>query len=271
MSRIFPKTIAILGQIDLDILKQLILLKFTNLRKILFDKFINFYIWAGITMFVSGYMLQAFGLADDFGAFQLGGILACVGLFELYGNAVTFVSDLEGDRTIAYYLTLPTHTVTVLCSHIFYYTTIGTIMSIATLPLAKLILWNKLNLLAIAWPKLLFFILLINIFCATATLLLSSFVPSMDKFDILWTRFIFPLWILGGFQFSWYSVHSTAPKLSYLLLLNPIIYMSEGIRAALLGQDGAINFWICCTVLLVMFIGVAFWSFKALKKRLDFV
>jgi ABC-2 type transport system permease protein len=258
-------------QIDLAILKQLVRLKFTNVRQVLFDKFINFYIWAGITMFVSGYLLQAFGLVDDFGVFQLGGILACVGLFELYGNAVTFVSDLECDRTIAYYLTLPTHTATVLCSHIFYYATIGTVMSIATLPLAKLILWNKLSLLAIAWPSLLFFIVLINIFCATATLLLSAFVPSMDKFDILWTRIIFPLWVLGGFQFSWHSVHSTAPKLSYILLLNPITYMSEGVRAALLGQNCALPYWICCAVLSGMFIGVAIWSFKALKKRLDFV
>ncbi|MFH1254528.1 MAG: hypothetical protein V1646_03795 [bacterium] len=257
--------------IDLYILKQLILLKFTNIRHVLFDKFINFYIWAGVTMFVSGYLLQAFGLTNDFGPFQLGGILACTGMFELYGNAVTFVSDLEGDRSISYYLTLPTHTATVLCSHIFNYATISTVMTIATIPLAKLILWNQLNLLAISWPKLLFFILLINVFCATATLLLSAFIPSMDKFDILWTRIIFPLWILGGFQFSWYSVHSTAPKLSYILLLNPILYMSEGIRAALLGQEGTINFWICSVVLIVMWIGVGFWSFKALKKRLDFV
>jgi ABC-2 type transport system permease protein len=257
--------------IDFDIFKQLVQLKFTNVRQVLFDKFINFYIWAGCSMLVSGYLMQSFGLKADFGPFQLGGILASVGIFELYGNAVTFVSDLEGDCTIAYYLTLPTHTATVLCSHIFYYATIGTVMSIATLPLAKLILWNKLSLLAIAWPNLLFFIMLINIFCATTTLLLSAFIPSMDKFDILWVRIMFPLWFLGGFQFSWNSVHLTAPILSYLLLLNPITYMSEGVRAALLGQNGSINFWICCVVLLMMFIGVAFWSYKALKKRLDFV
>ena len=93
----------------------------------------------------------------------------------------------------------------------------------------------------------------------------------MDKFDILWVRIVFPLWFLGGFEFSWNSVHLIAPKLSYLLLLNPIIYMTEGVRAALLGQDGMISFWICCLVLSVMFVGVGYWSFKALKKRLDFV
>ena len=257
--------------IDLDIFKQLVCLKFTNIRQVLFDKFINFYIWAGCSMLVSGYLMQSFGTSDSFGPFQLGGIIASVGIFELYGNAVTFVSDLEGDRTIAYDLTLPTHTATVLCSHIFYYTTIGTLMSFASLPLAKLILWNRFDLFSVSWAKLLFFVVLTNAFCATATLLTSALIPSMDKFDILWTRVMFPLWFLGGYAFAWSSVYATAPKLSYILLLNPILYMSEGIRAALLGQEGTINFWICSVVLIVMWIGVGFWSFKALKKRLDFV
>jgi ABC-2 type transport system permease protein len=257
--------------IDWNVLKQLIKLKFTNIRSVLFDKFINLYIWAGCSMLVSGYLMKSFGLSDDFGPFQLGGILAGVGIFELYGNAVTFVSDLEGNRAIEYYLTLPTHTATVLCSHIFYYSTIGIAMSLATLPLAKLILWNKFSLLAISWPKLLFFIMLINLFCATATLLMAAIIPSMDKFDILWTRIMFPLWFLGGFQFSWQSVYQVAPKFAFLLLLNPVIYMAEGVRAALLGQSGTINFWICCLILSIMWIGIGLWSFKALKKRLDFV
>ncbi len=279
MSMIFQKKIAQRDQkkiakqdrIDLDILKQLIRLKFTNAKQVLLDKFINFYIWAGCSMLVSGYLMQSFGTSDAFGPFQLGGIIASVGIFELYGNAVTFVSDLEGDHTIAYYLTLPTHTSTVLCSHIFYYSTIGTLMSFASLPLAKLILWNRFDLFTVSWVKLLFFVILTNVFCATATLLVSALIPSMDKFDILWTRVMFPLWFLGGYAFAWNSVYTTSPKLAYALLLNPIVYMSEGMRAALLGQEGSINFWICCAVLLVMLGGVAIWSFKALKKRLDFV
>jgi len=268
---IFQKEIAKRDQIDLCVLKQLMCVKFVNARRVFIDKFFNFSIWAGCTLLVTGYLMKSFGLTDDFGPFQLGGILAGVGIFELYGNAVTFVSDLEGDRAIAYYLTLPTHTITVLCSHILYYASISIVMSLATLPLAKLILWNNLKLLAISWPRLLFFIVLINLFCATATLLLSAIIPSMDKFDILWVRIMFPLWFLGGFQFSWYSVNQTAPKFSYLLLLNPFLYMAEGIRAALLNKNDTIPFWICCAVLIIAWIGVGLCAYKTLKKRLDFV
>lgn len=262
---------SIIFKIDFYILKQLIRLKFVNARQVFFDKFINLSIWSACTMLVTGYLMKSFGLSDDFGPFQLGGILAGVGIFELYGNAVTFVSDLEGDRTISYYLTLPTHTATVLCSHIICYSMIGIAMSLATIPLAKLILWNSLSLSLISWPRLLFFTALVNVFCATATLILSAFIPSMDKFDILWTRIMFPLWFLGGFQFSWYSVHQTAPTFSYFLLLNPFLYMSEGVRAALLGQNNVMPFWICSLVLMAMLSGIAYFAYKALRKRLDFV
>lgn len=258
-------------QVDLAVLIQLIRLKFTNAYQMLFDKFINVSIWSVCTLFVSGYLMQSFGLSQSYGAFQFGGIIASIGIFELYSNAITFVSDLEGDRTIAYYLTLPTHTATVLCSHVLYYAIVGSLISFMSIVPAKLILWNKLNLLAINWIKLLLFVVLINLFCATLTLLISAFVPSMDKFDTLWLRTLFPLWFLGGFQFSWYSVHSALPMFSYLMLLNPFLYMSEGIRYALLGPDGTISFWLCCLILVIMLVGVAYWSYKRLKKRLDFV
>lgn len=257
--------------IDLDILKQLIRVKFTDVRTVLLDRLINFYIWAGCTMLVSGYLMKAFGLSNDFGPFLIGGMIAAVALFEVNVNVINFVADLDGDHTIAYYLTLSTHTVTVLCSHIFYYATIGTILGVAVLPLAKIILYDRLNLFAIAWPKLLFFIILINLFCATITLWLSALIGSMKKIGVLWTRIICPLWLLGGFQFSWISVHSVAPKLSYILLLNPVIYMSEGIRAALLNKNDTIPFWICCVVLFGIWVGIAFLAYKALKKQLDFV
>lgn len=262
---------SIIFNIDLTILKQLIRLKFADVYSVFFDRLINFYIWSTCSLIVSGYLLKSFGISNDFGPFLLGGMIAAVALFELNVNVVDFVADLDGDRTIAYYLTLPTHTATVLCSHIFYYAAIGSALGIVVLPLAKLILYDRLSLFAIAWPKFILFIILINLFCATATLLLSALIGSMKKIGVLWTRIICPLWLLGGFQFSWNSIHSSTPKLSYLLLFNPVIYMSEGVRAALLNQNDTIPFGICCGVIIVAWIITFFLAYKALKKRLDFV
>lgn len=256
---------------NFDLFKALLRSKFVNIRTTMGNKFINLSIWAVCSLFVTGYLMQAFGLTADYGPFQLGGILASVGLFELYGNAVTVVSDIEGDRAISYYLSLPGSALTVLLSYVCYYATIGIGMSILLIPLGKLFLMNQFVLGNVSWLSLLFFIVLANVICATTTLLLSALIPGMDKFDILWTRFIFPLWFLGGFQFSWATVHARLPWFSYILIANPMTYVTEGMRAALLGQEGNINFWICCAVLIVLWIPIIYFAHKILKRRLDFV
>lgn len=250
---------------------QLLRAKCVNLREKLVDECINYYIWAGCTLFIAGQLLQSFGMSKNFGAFQLCGILASVGLFELYGNAVTIVSDLEGDRTIDYYLSLPMSAFTVFASNVCYYTLIGCTTGLMLLPLAKMILGDQFVLANVSWLSFLFFLLLINLFFSIATFLVAACVPAMDKFDVVWVRFIFPLWFLGGFQFSWESVHVLVPWLSYVMLLNPITYTTEGMRAALLGQTGNLPFWLCSMVLIGMFVVTSRWAYVAFKKRLDFV
>lgn len=253
------------------VFKQLLRLKFVNVKAVLINKFINLAIWVGCNLFVMGYLLQAFGLASNYGAFQFGGILAAVGLFELYGNSIAFVADLKNDRTISYYLSLPASACTVLMAYVCYYAIISTLMSFVLIPMAKIMLWNQFSLATVSWPKLIFFIVLINGLYATATLLLAGIVPAIDKLGDIWSRFIFPCWILGGFQFSWASTYAVVPLVAYVLLLNPVIYVTEGTRAALLGQQGNMSWYLCCAVLLCLWCFVAVMAYKVLKKRLDFV
>jgi ABC-type polysaccharide/polyol phosphate export permease len=254
-----------------DIFKILVSSKFTNMWGILKDKVINVYIWAICSVLISGYVMQSFGLSNDFGPFQLGGIIASIGLFDLYANVTTMVADFEGNKTINYYLTLPTTTFTVLCSYICYYAIVSIGITLSLIPLGKILLWNKFDVWAVAWPKLLLFIVLLNILCSTSTLLIAAIIPSLDKVEVLWMRIIFPLWFLGGFQFSWMSVHSIVPMMSYAMLLNPITYMTEGIRAALFGQSAYLSFWTCCAVLIGMLGIIGVVAFRALRKRLDCV
>lgn len=256
---------------NVDIFRQLLRAKFTNVRSALTEKIINIYIWAGCTLFVTGYLMQSFGLAQGFGLFQFAGILAAVGLFECYDNTATLVADFEGDRTIAYYLTLPSSVATVLLGYICSYVMMSMSMSLALLPLGKLILWNQFNLASVSWGKLLVFMIVINFAYAIITFVLAAHFPAVDKLGIVWCRVIFPLWFLGGFQFSWAATNATAPLVSYVMLFNPVTYATEGIRAALLGQGGYLPFWLCFFVMIVLCFATSWWAFKALKKRLDLV
>ena len=256
---------------DTHLFKQLLKAKLVNIRSVLVERIINIYVWAGSTIFVTGYLMQSFGLTQNFGPFQLAGILAAVGLFELYGNLITLVADIEGDCVIVYYLTLPSSIVTILLSYVCYFFIISMSMCFTLIPFSKLILWRQFNLFDVAWIKWLFFIVLINFFWAILPFVLVSYLWSIERLRLLWIRIIFPLWMFGGFQFSWMTIHSFAPLLSYVMLLNPVMYATEGIRAALLGQDGYISFWICFLVITLFCIITSWWGIKALKKRLDLV
>lgn len=254
-----------------DIFQQILRAKLTNVRSVLKSKIIDYYIWVGSTILVMGYLMQSFGLAKDFGVFQFASIFACTGMFELSGNVATLVADFEGDRIIAYYLTLPSSMVTVVSSYICYYLIISMSMSIALLPLGKLMLWKQLDLTGIAWGKLFGFMVVINLLWGFAACILAAYLPSLNRLEMLNNRIIFPMWFFGGFQFSWWATHTVAPLFSYMILLNPVIYATEGIRAVILGQRGYLPFWICFGVVFILCSVGFWWAVKALKRRLDLV
>jgi len=236
-----------------------------------FDMIFNLYIWVFCSLVVLGYIMQSFGLAADYGCFQLAGIIGTIGLFEVYGNVMKNIMDFEGDKSISYYLTLPTSPVVVFGSFVAFYALIGTILSFIVFPFGVLILKNSFNLAAVSWSKFIVMTIISNIFFGVFTLLVTAYVGTMAKIRNVWTRFIFPLWYLGGFQFSWEVVRIKSEILSYVMLANPIVFIMEGMRASLLGQASYLSWWLCIGV--VSFFTVACWflMMHKMKKLLDFI
>jgi ABC-2 type transport system permease protein len=254
-----------------DILYKLIKTHFYIARRQLRDKSINFYIWAFCVLIIMGYIMQEFGLACDYGCFQLATVIGTVGLFEVYGNSFRCIVDIEGDRHISYLLTLPLSPAIVWWSMICSYTLIGLILSVIMLPFGKLLLWNSFCFSSIVWAKLAIMLVLANIFYGVFTIAVTAHVGSMAKIENVWSRFIFPLWFMGGFQFSWASIYKISQPLAYIFLCNPILFIMEGTRAALLGQGDCLPWGICCIVLCCwIVIGWIYGRYK-MKQLLDFV
>lgn len=232
---------------------------------------IDYTIWVVCTTLVSGYLMQAFGMTSAYGPFQFTGCLASVGLFELYGSVSTMLMDFEGDQVINYHLMLPTSAVTVFLAMVCYYASVGIMTSLFLLPMAKLILWQHISVSAIAWLPLALIMIVANLFCGAFSLWVTTLIPDFDHLGSLWSRFIFPLWFLGGFQFSWQVIHDKVPAIAYVMLINPVMYMMEGMRAALLGPQGYFNVRLCIGVLCLFSLVCFADSMRRLKKRLDFV
>ncbi len=110
-------------------------------KQLVVGKAIDVGIWVILTLIVMGYIVTPmFGLSDDFGVFQVGGLLAAVGMFEMYGNIVEFVGDITGDCSLGYRFTLPIPSWLALMCKAAYYFIIYGILTLIMLPLCKLCL-----------------------------------------------------------------------------------------------------------------------------------
>ena len=236
-----------------------------------FGKVINLNIWVFCSLVVMGYIMQSFGLISNYGCFQLATIIGTVGLFEIYGNSLRNIVDFEGDRHISYYLTLPTSPSVVLLSMVCSYVLMGIVLSVITLLFGKLILFNSFSLAHIAWIKFALILLIANIFYGAFTIAITAHVGALSRMENIWSRFIFPLWFMGGYSFSWESMYNLSQPLAYTLLCNPILYIMEGMRAAMLGQEGCLPWGMCCIVLCGFTVACWFYAHYKMKRLLDFV
>ena len=254
-----------------DILYKLTKTHFYIARKNLVDNAINLYIWAFCSLIVMGYIMQEYGLANDYGCFQLATVIGTIGLFQIYGNSFRFIADIEGDQHINYLLTLPLNPTVVLWSFICSYALIGIILTLFMIPFGKLLLWNSFSLATISWLKFAIILILSNVFFGVFTIAVTAHVGAMSKMENVWTRFIFPLWFMGGYMFSWELVYNLSQPLAYVFLGNPILFVMEGTRAALLGQADCLPWEICCAAL-CGFTLVGWWYAQyKMKRLLDFV
>ena len=253
------------------VIKELVRTDLKIFKKIAVNKWIDMFIWISTMVLVFAYVMPAFGLSETYGAFMVASMCSTAGLFQSFSYLAELVADVEGDQVISYCFTLPIPSWLVFIRLIIYYTISFMLLGVLVLPAGKLMLWNSFSLAQVSLGKYALIFLLTNLFYAILALWTASYVRSLLRMDSVWMRLIYPLWFLGCFQFSWQSLQEVSPTLAYIDLINPITYISEGTRAAILGQQGSLNFWLCVFAL-VLFIGLGGWhAIIRLKKRLDFV
>lgn len=253
------------------IFKELLRTDLHILKSTVLDQMINLLIWVSTMMLVNSYLMPSFGLSAGYSSFILAGLCASAGLFGVFPNVVTMISDFEGDQIINYYLTLPIPSWMIFLRLIFYYSINFGMLSLLVLPIGQLLIWHQFNILDVAFGKFILIFVLTHLFYGAFTLWIASRVKNMTKISNVWMRFVYPVWFLGGFQFSWAILAAKWPYLAWVSLCNPMTYVMEGMRAAVLGQQEFLNFWLCC-LMLSIFIALCSWrGICLLKKRLDFV
>lgn len=235
------------------------------------DKLIDLFIWIVISAFVNIYLMAAFGVHESFGAFTIASMVASAGLFEQFSSVTTLIADLEGNSVTSYYLTLPLPSWLVFVTYMAFYAFNSAILAMCVLPACKLLFWNHLDLSQFSLLKYLLIFKVTALFYGAFTLWVAGKVPSLERIGSVWMRFIFPLWFLGAFQYPLDAMTQLSDYFWYASLLNPMVYIMEGTRAAILGQEGYLNFWFCVVMTVIFTVICAADGIRMLKKRLDYV
>lgn len=220
---------------------------------------------------VFGYFMSQYGLTSNYGSFMLISAIASFGFFDTVGKVSSLISDIEGERTISYTLTLPIPSWLTFIYIAIYWAINSALISICLFPLGKLILLQQFDLSAISLPRLIPMFISTNLFYGFFSLWLTSMLKNIADVGILWVRVINPLIMFGAYFYSWYAVCKFSPVVAYIDLLNPLVYVMEGMRAAALGQEGSLSFWICLPLLWVFILGFGWHGIRRLQKRLDCV
>ena len=223
------------------------------------------------TVTIFSYFLPSYGLKSDYGPFILIGVVAGFGFFEVIGKVSLMIADMEGERTILYTLTLPIPSWLVFVYIGVSWALVSSIISLLMFPLGKLVLFSQFDLGKIDLLRLALIFVMGNLFFGFFALWLSSVLKKMGSLSHLFVRVVNPMYSFGGWLYSWQSVYSISPEIGYAHLVNPLLYVMEGMRAAALGQEGYLPFWFSFAALTAFTLIFAWDAIRRLQRRLDCV
>lgn len=137
-------------------------------------------------------------------------------------------------------------------------------------PLARIFASSCIDLSNISWPSL-YLMLYCGSLCVSAYHKLAATLLSVDKISMFWTRVNHILLVLGGFWIPLYTMREFSPTLGFLLRLNPIVYLTEGLRQSTVGGNDFLPISQCVAALLTLSVIFTALACHYFKKRVDHI
>jgi len=251
---------------------QLLRRDFLIFRKVLPNKLIDTSILVLGNLIIFTYifpMRQVGGEQFDFALFILGGSIFLFSFFDALAHTTVTVSDIEGDRTILHTLTLPIpSTLTFLQIATSWALHYG-LATLIVLPLAKLTLLSRFDMSQVNWLKFALIYVTAYIFFGAFFLWLTSLIRRINSLAHIFIRVGNPMFMFGGYFFAWSQAEAIAPWFAKVILINPLLYAFEGMRAVIVGGGHFISLYVCISVLLTFSLVMGVDGICRLKRRLD--
>lgn len=237
----------------------------------LVSRFIDGIIIVGLQIVEFCYLLPIMGLsAQLIGPLFLGTLVLII--FHMgFSMSLRHLHDLHSDRFIDYQITLPLRWQWLLISYIIFFIIEVSIIAIPLLATAILFFKSQFGIIHINFLALPFIYLISLIFLGLVFLYLP-FAYSFEWFnDNIWPRRLSPLLMLSSSFLPWKQVHAFAPIIGQALLLNPLTYVADGLRSALIGGPDFIPVWRCIFILSIVTVILITIFMIQTKRRLDIV
>lgn len=178
--------------------------------------------------------------------------------------------DLENVRYVDYQITLLSPRLVIVQRILF--TSLFTFIILAPFfPIAKLLLGSWFVTTKASWPALFLVLYLASLCCSAYTQFYACLVPSSRSLRSYWMRINFALITFAGFFIPWHVMKQFSALMGYALLFNPLLYITEGIRQALLDSDQYLSLGICCGMLIVWSCILTMLAWHFFKKRVDHI
>jgi len=239
-----------------------------NIQHKFFSKLIDSIILPSVLVVINGYVLPHLGLPAEYGTFMLAGYAVLFSENTVYNCATELVADLNGPQAIIYELTLPVSYRFIYAKIAFSYAFKSVILNFWSIPISALLLGDMFDWQSVSVIKFFAMYIMINIFFAFIEIITALSFESLEEFGSFWIRWGWVLYALGCATFPWSVLYQVTPVGAYLNLLNPYVYLFEGMRSTVMEPTG-LSFGFCFTVICLITIINAYVGMKWFKQRLD--
>jgi ABC-2 type transport system permease protein len=179
-----------------------------------------------------GQQIQAGPPGVSFATIVVPGLVAVGMVFQgISAVALPLAMELGATREIEDRVLAPLPVSLVAVEKLVFGALQGVLAGAAVFPLVVLIPAVPVQIHIASWPLLIVVILLASLTSGALGLALGTLVRP-QHIGLMFALVVVPITFLGCVYYPWATLHPL-PWLQYLVLVNPLVYMSEGLRAAL--------------------------------------
>lgn len=187
-----------------------------------------------------------------------------------YKMTIPLLFDLDQDRFIDYQISIMRPHLVLFERIIF--TSFATWLLLAPIfPIVQFHFPLYFDTSGTSWWRVMLILYCGSLFCASYHTFMACWLNSPRDIRRLWIRYNQALFQLGGFAIPWYIISKASPMLGYITRLNPMMYITEGLRQAFLNDARFFPFWHCIAALLFATGCMTMLAWRVFKKRVDHV